>query len=316
MRPLLVGKTASMVTSDVVVIAIGGLLVASLAVLFFKELRLLCFDDAFAASLGRPVMGLDLLLLSMTVVTALVGLQAVGLILVVALLVIPAAAARFLTDDLRWTVAGSSIIGAMGCWVGVTVSAAAPGLPAGAMIVLATAGLFVVALLVGPKRGLLPRWSLGRSLRRAVGRDHLLRSMLECREATGNAEITADALITNRFWSTGGLAGLLRVARRAGEVIQIDRDRWRLTDRGEIEAAAMVRNHRLWEHYLLAYAHLAPSHVDRAADRIEHVLDPVLVRRLETELGALVDAGSPASPHPLIEDPSVGDVGATGGEDR
>ena len=310
------GKTASMVTSDVVVIAIGGLLVASLAVLFFKELRLLCFDDAFAASLGRPVVGLDLLLLSMTVVTALVGLQAVGLILVVALLVIPAAAARFLTDDLRWTVAGSSIIGAMGCWVGVTVSAAAPGLPAGAMIVLATAGLFVVALLVGPKRGLLPRWSLGRSLRRAVGRDHLLRSMLECREATGNAEITADALITNRFWSTGGLAGLLRVARRAGEVIQIDRDRWRLTDRGEIEAAAMVRNHRLWEHYLLAYAHLAPSHVDRAADRIEHVLDPVLVRRLETELGALVDAGSPASPHPLIEDPSVGDVGATGGEDR
>jgi manganese/zinc/iron transport system permease protein len=309
------GKTASMVTSDVVVIAIGGLLVLSVAVLFFKEFRLLCFDDAFAASLGRPVMGLDLLVLSMTVVTALVGLQAVGLILVVALLVIPAAAARFLTDDLRWTVAFSSLIGAVGCWLGVTLSAVAPGLPAGAMIVLATAGLFVVALFIGPKRGLLPRWWLGRSLRRAVGRDHLLRSMLECREVTGNGEITAAELMMNRSWSRGGLSGLLRVARRAGEMIQIDRDRWRLTDRGEIEAAAMVRNHRLWEHYLLEYAHLAPSHVDRAADRIEHVLDPVLVRRLETELGALVDAGPPASPHPLADETHPGDDVVTGGNE-
>ncbi len=293
------GKTASMVTSDVVVIAVGGVLVASVAGIFFKEFRLLCFDDGFAASLGRPVMGLDLLLLAMTVVTALVGLQAVGLILVVALLVIPAAAARFLTDDLRWTVVFSSIMGAIGCWIGVTLSAAAPGLPAGAMIVLATAGIFVVALFVGPKRGLIQRWSLGRTLRRTVGRDHLLRSMLECREVTGDGEITADALMRNRSWSRSGLGGLLRVARRAGEVIQIDRDHWRLTDRGEIEAAAMVRNHRLWEHYLLEYAHLAPSHVDRAADRIEHVLDPVLVRRLEAELGASINAGQPGSPHPL-----------------
>ena len=147
------GKTASMVTSDVVVIAIGGLLVASVAMLFFKDLRLLCFDDAFAASLGRPVMGLDLLLLAMTVVTALVGLQAVGLILVVAILVIPAAAARFLTDDLRWTVAFSSLHRRRWLLVGVTLSAAAPGLPAGAMIVLATAGLFIVALLAGPSEG-------------------------------------------------------------------------------------------------------------------------------------------------------------------
>jgi Mn-dependent DtxR family transcriptional regulator len=132
--------------------------------------------------------------------------------------------------------------------------------------------------------------------------------MLECREVTGTAAINADTLMINRPWSPGGLLGLLRIARRAGEVIQIDRDRWRLTDRGEIEAAAMVRNHRLWEHYLLEYAHLAPSHVDRAADRIEHVLDPVLVRRLEAELGTSVETKPPASPHPLSTEPPSEDA--------
>ncbi|NCF40663.1 MAG: iron ABC transporter, partial [Planctomycetia bacterium] len=179
------GKTASMVTADVQVIGIGGLFAAGLAVLLFKDLGLLCFDDAFAASLGRRVGMLDLVLLAMTVVTALIGLQAVGLILVVAVMVIPPAAARFLTDDLRTTVVCSSGVGAVGCWIGVTLSALAPGLPAGAMIVLSMAGLFLIALFFGRKRGLLPRWRLESELRRRVGRDHLLRSLFEHRELTG-----------------------------------------------------------------------------------------------------------------------------------
>ncbi|MCP4834235.1 MAG: metal ABC transporter permease, partial [Phycisphaera sp.] len=120
------GKTASMVMADVQIIGIGGILVAGLAVLLFKDLGLLCFDDAFAASLGRRVGLLDLVLLAMAVMTALIGLQAVGLILIVALMVIPPAAARFLTDDLRTTVIWSSCIGAVGCWIGVTLSALAP----------------------------------------------------------------------------------------------------------------------------------------------------------------------------------------------
>jgi manganese/zinc/iron transport system permease protein len=295
------GKTASMVTADVQVIGIGGILVAGLALLLFKDLGLLCFDDAFAASLGRRVGLLDLVLLAMTVMTALIGLQAVGLILVVAVMVIPPAAARFLTDDLRTTVAWSSSIGAGGCWIGVTLSALAPGLPAGAMIVLSMAGLFVIALAMGPRRGLFPRWRIARKVRRRIGRDHLLRSMLEHRELTASEELDLRTIRGLRVWTVGEVASVLRAARGAGEVIEVEPGLWRLSELGELEAAALVRNHRLWEHYLLRYADIAATHVDRAADRIEHVLNPVLVRSLEIEVGEASAASAPESPHPLRE---------------
>ena len=293
------GKTASMVTADVQVIGIGGIVVAGFAVLLFKDLGLLCFDDAFAASLGRRVGLLDLVLLAMAVVTALIGLQAVGLILIVAVMVIPPAAARFLTDDLRATVIWSSCIGAVGCWIGVTVSALAPGLPAGAMIVLSMASLFLIALCFGHKRGLLPRWRLSRSLRRRVGRDHLLRSMLEHRELKGAPQIDLRTIQGLRGWSTAEVSAVLRAGRRAGEVTEVEPGIWRLSERGRLEATALVRNHRLWELYLLKYADIAATHVDRAADRIEHVLDPVLIRSLEIEVGDANIGQSPESPHPL-----------------
>ncbi|MCP4893567.1 MAG: iron ABC transporter [Actinomycetales bacterium] len=293
------GKTASMVTADVQIIGIGGIVVAGIAVLLFKDLGLLCFDDAFAASLGRQVGMLDLVLLAMAVMTALIGLQAVGLILIVAVMVIPPAAARFITDDLRTTVIWSSCIGAVGCWIGVTLSALAPGLPAGAMIVLSMAGLFIIALCFGHKRGLLPRWLRSRSLRRRVGRDHLLRSMLEHRELKGAPQIDLRTIQRLRVWSTAEVSAALRAGRRAGEVTEVEPGVWRLSERGALEAAALVRNHRLWEHYLLKYADIAATHVDRAADRIEHVLDPVLIRSLEIEVGSAGIAESPRSPHPL-----------------
>ncbi|MAD18640.1 MAG: iron ABC transporter [Planctomycetaceae bacterium] len=305
------GKTASMVTADVVVIAIGGLGVAIVGSILFKDLGLLCFDESFSASIGRPSGLLDLVLLTMAVLTALIGLQAVGLVLVVAVMVIPPAAARFITDDLRKTVLWSSGIGATGCWIGVTLSAVAPGLPAGAMIVLSMAGLFVVTLVLGGRRGLVPGWLLARRVRRRVGRDHLLRSMLEHRELTGESEVAVETILGFRVWSAGEVSASLRAGRRVGEVVEVEPGRWRLSERGELEAIALVRNHRLWEYYLLRHADIAASHVDRAADRIEHVLDPVLVRSLEVEVGAAIGARAPESPHPLgdvasVEEPEPG----------
>ena len=73
-----------------------------------------------------------------------------------------------------------------------------------------------------------------------------------------------------------------------------------LTERGAVEARRMVRNHRLWETYLINFADIAPSHVDRDADQVEHVLGPAMIDRLERLLAAsMAPAHVPPSPHPI-----------------
>ena len=277
------GKAASMTRADLWLIIAGAVAVLSVVAVLFKELRLLCFDEAFAGSIGRSVSALDALLLGAVITMTLVGLQAVGLILIIALLVIPPSAARFWTDDLRSTVVVSGLIGAVGCWGGVSASAMAPKMPAGAMIVLALAAVFLLSALAGRTHGLVGRGLRAIRLKRAVGRDHVLRALYELRELGDHEGSTQASIVARRSWSEGHVSKLLAAAAARGEVLQKG-DSFTLSTFGVTEAASLVRNHRLWEEYLIRYAHLASSHVDRAADRIEHVLGPEIVLQLERDL--------------------------------
>ena len=90
------GKTASMGAADTRLIAVAAVICIVVSLLLFKELKLLCFDDDFAGSRGLPVLWLDITLMALVVIVTIVGLQAVGLILIIALLIIPAAAGAIL----------------------------------------------------------------------------------------------------------------------------------------------------------------------------------------------------------------------------
>lgn len=149
------GQAASMQPSDVVMMAwICG--IAMLAcTLLFKEFTIVCFNDSYARTLGWPVAHLDLGIMALIVLVTLIGLQTAGLILVVALLILPAASARFWTDRIRSMVFLSGIFGAAGCWLGSTLSAVFPRYPTGAVIVLTSGAVFVLSMLFAPRRGLI-----------------------------------------------------------------------------------------------------------------------------------------------------------------
>ncbi len=140
--------------------AIGGLGAAALAVLgaFWKELKLLSFDPDYAASLGLPVRGLDLLLTTLTVVAVVIGLKAVGVVLMTALLVAPAAAARQWTDRLGRVVLLAGALGAISGVAGTVashlLSTPRATVPTGPTIVLCATLLVVASLLFGTARGL------------------------------------------------------------------------------------------------------------------------------------------------------------------
>ncbi|MEM6911486.1 MAG: iron chelate uptake ABC transporter family permease subunit [Verrucomicrobiota bacterium] len=287
------GKAASMVPSDFFLIASFTVAAAAAAFLLQKEFTLLCFDEPFASAQGWPTRRLDVLLLLLVTAVTVVGLQAVGLILVIAFLITPATAARFWTHSLPKMLWLSGLLGAASGWLGATLSALLPGLPAGAVIVLAAAFLFLLSLFFGTARGVLPRRVQSLRLNRKVGRQHLLRAFYEILERRHpaaqslqpNEAIRLRDLQGHRSWPPRQLQRLLRQAQQEDHLEESqDRDWLRLSESGFGEAARITRNHRLWETYLIHHADIAPSHVDRDADMIEHVLDADLVQRLETEL--------------------------------
>jgi manganese/zinc/iron transport system permease protein len=298
------GKTASMLSSDAWMIALAAGVVAAVCALLFKEFTVLCFDPAYAKSEGWPVFLLDLIMMALVVAVTVIGLQAVGLILIIALLIIPAAAARFWTERLLHMVLISALIGAVSGWIGAAASALQPKLPAGAIIVVVAACLFLLSMFLGTARGVLPRWAQHVRLSRAVARQNLLRAIFEWSERTGKDPrrhgASIEDLLIERAWSAAELKRVLGGAERDAVVYEVADGTWRMTETGWGDAARTVRNHRLWEAYLINYADIAPSHVDRDADQIEHVLGRDMVTKLESLIADRAPGLTvPPSPHEL-----------------
>jgi manganese/zinc/iron transport system permease protein len=301
------GQTASMLARDAWLIAgVAAVTVVAVGVLF-KELTLLCFDEAFAGAQGFRVLTLDLLLMGLVMLVTLIGLQAVGLVLMIALLVIPAAAARFWTEDLRRMTIISAMIGSGSAFPGALLSALIPRLPSGAVIVLMCSSLFFFSLLFGSARGVVLRASRRQQLNDAIDRQHLLRALFELIETAGDTDavtpvdrVSLAALLEHRTWTISRLRRQIGRLIRAGLVWRHLDGQLSLTAAGVAEAARLVHEHRLWELYLITRADVAPARVDRSADAIEHVLEPELIHRLELLLQSQRgETGVANSPHPL-----------------
>ncbi len=302
------GKTASMVASDAWLIGSAGLTCVLISILLYKELTLLCFDEGFAISRGFPVVLLDMTLMGLVVVVTIIGLQAVGLILMISLLVIPPAAARFWTEKIVNMTVIAIVLGALSGMIGSAMSAIFPNLPSGAMIVLVATVMFLFSMIFGIPRGILIRKLRRYELNTKVNRQHLLRGIYEYLEARGllNEKQTSEttlvplaALHQMRSWSLPALKKIVKRAQQEQLVETIDRDQIRLTSAGLQEAARVVHEHRLWELYLITYADVAASKVDQDADAIEHVLEPEVITELESLLVRQSTEGVLQSPHAI-----------------
>ncbi len=292
----ILGRAATMRAAEAWVIVAGAVVVTAVCVLLFKELTLVSFDEELAGSQGWPVSWIDGVLMVMVVAVTVVGLRAVGVVLVVAMLIIPPAAARFWTEDLKSMAVVSAVLGAGSGYAGAVMSFMVQKLPTGPVIVLVAAGVFGFSMLVGAKRGVLVRWRRHLRLTQRVGMQHLLRAAWEHAEMDPeHPPFYVKDLLPKRSWSVTRLRRLVARAKRMGLVY--DRGaQIQLTQAGQREAEQVVRNHRLWEMYLITHADIAPSHVDRDADMIEHVLGREMVDRLEA---LLAPSDLPASPHEL-----------------
>jgi len=267
-----------------------GLVVAFFAC-GYKEILITSFDDALARSLGLRVRVIQRVLIALLAVAVVAAFEAVGAILVVAFLVIPPATARLLDDRFHRVLLLAALCGAsaafFGAWLTIVLADEHIGLEtlrAPSMAVVA--GLqFFAAFLLAPRRGLLVVNARRRAMRRRIADENLLGAVyrLESAHESGvDLETAARAL----RYALGVVRASCRRAARCGEIAVEADGRVRLTAIGRARIEQIIRAHRLWESYMTAELGAAPDHVHDAADRIEHHLQPSLVRDLEALLGS------------------------------
>ncbi len=155
LKTFLFGQTAAMSAAEATALAALAVVAAAAVGVLFKELRLVAFDEGFARVQGWPAGRIDLMLMGLVTLVTVIGLQTVGLVLIIALLITPAAAARFWTERLERMTGIAAGIGGLSGGIGAALSAALPDMPAGAVIVLVATTFFLASLLFGTARGLI-----------------------------------------------------------------------------------------------------------------------------------------------------------------
>jgi manganese/zinc/iron transport system permease protein len=171
----LFGQAAAMVQADVYTMTALALMLIAVCALFFKHFKLISFDAGFARMIGYPTGALEQLLMLLLVVAVVVGIQAVGVVLMAAMLITPAVAARYWTDRLGVMVVLAGLFGAASGVLGTLVSTVANQLPTGPLAVLAATAIFVVSVLFAPRRGLVAKRLQQARVKRDVRREQASR---------------------------------------------------------------------------------------------------------------------------------------------
>ena len=281
----LFGQAAALSGQDIALL--GGVTILAITIISFcyKEFLVTSFDPEFARAIGFPASAMHYLLMLLLAFAVVISLQAVGVVLVSAMLITPAAAAYLLTDRLHRMVILAASFGLLAGLSGCFLSFLGNNLPTGPFMVLSATGVFVAAFLAGPRHGLMPRLWREHSRVARVRRENTLKWIyhdLEDREFADEGvslEALAARCTETIEWMTSCITDLGR-----HDLVTRGRDQIYLTPAGWRAACAVVRNHRLWELYLTHAANIAPDHVHDDAEKIEHILGEKMVRQLERQL--------------------------------
>lgn len=249
----LFGNAATLLTEDVTTMMGLGASVLFLLFLFWKEFKILTFDYDFARSLGFPTKVIDVFLTTLIVIAIVIGLQMVGVVLMSAMLVAPAAAARQWTDRLEVMAALAALFGAIAGVLGALVSSLIPHMPTGPTIVVFLSAIVLISLLFAPRRGLLSDWVRGYGNRRAIQLTAMLKNLLLFSEindmSAGRKNVNVSGgdpfhphdIAALRAIGRGALNRTMVDLQKRGWVIQHQDKRWALTPAGLREARQFTK---------------------------------------------------------------------------
>lgn len=278
--------------------AINGVLLlinGFLTVVFFKEMKLSSFDPDFAQTQGLRAHVIHYALMTATALTVVASFKTVGSILVVGLLVVPAATAILLSRSLIRIVCLTLILAAASAVLARVLCRTVPAalfsqwnvedVSTAGMMGVASGLLFVGAWLFSRRGGLLTEFYRRGSQTVNIAAEDLLGVLYRLEERDERPSRQAVADVVGKRYDAGRVTMSLATfrLRQRGHIL-LDGEDWQLTGPGRDAAAQLVRKHRLWEAYLAKHFALPDDHLHAAAHRVEHYIGEPLEKALADEL--------------------------------
>jgi len=278
LKDFLFGNVLGVADTDLLLTALVTGYVLLSVVVFYRYLFVSTFQPVVAETMGIPVHLIHYFLMLLLSFAVVASLQTVGVILVVAMLITPAATALLLSDKLKTALLIAAGIGLLSAITGLILAILLETTPGPAMAVMATI-YYLITVLFAPKKGLLAKMYRRWQLRKRINREDILKAIYRSEQRSlPLADDLRERLEMSRIaWSSA-----LRVLRRQG---WLQKDRLSLSEKGESGAKRLVRAHRLWETYLATEVGLDKAHIHPDAERYEHLLSEEMLNEVDRKLG-------------------------------
>ncbi len=251
-------------------------LALTVIIISFRPLILTSFDPTYAASTGVPTQAVQMSFLVALTLVIIIGSQAVGIILVSALLIIPGAIAQLSAQRLPAFLITATCTGIASGFLGTLWSYYTPNLPPGPALVIIAGLLFALVFQFHPRTGLLPKYLKSLKRQRSIGRENFLKELYKAEDQGGHGWVLERQL--------PNLARYKNSLLKEG-LIETREHHVRLSPKGQKQARQLLRNHRIWETYLSQMLDYPHDHVHREAEDVEHLLTPTEADDLHKTLG-------------------------------
>ena len=282
LQHFLFGDPLGVSPGDLYLTAIIGMVILGSIILFYKQLQLTSFDPTMATAIGMNTALVHYFLMGILSMTIVASLQAVGIILVVAMLITPGATAYLLTERLPRMLVLASAIGAIAAILGLYISYWMNYSSGAAMVIVVTL-IFLVTLVLAPKQGILIKAVQRKRAQDRHLKDDILKAVYHLTNDRKDTRIQTIADYLGMEEQV--LKKPIKQLKQEHYLHIPDNGKLELTDDGEKQALKLIRSHRLWETYLTEKAGLGWEHVDEEAERLEHDLPDSIVDEIDERLG-------------------------------
>src|SRR6056300_1651073 len=298
------GNAAAMSPEDSVVFGIISLVVLLIVVWNYFSLKAVVFNQDFAQSVGINTKWIETLISFITILSISVGIKAVGIVMMSALLIIPPTAARFWTDRLVLMLIISGVFGSLGGWIGAFVSYSQTNMPTGPWTIVSVSIIAFISMLFAPRKGIVyQRWNK-LLLRRRINEENLLKAAVQ-NEVRGKGKLFTRESINQRQFFEPNLWNRTVGRLSSKGLIRPVHGGFTLSTAGRSYGADIDRRHKIWEVYLQRRMQMSVNLVHDEAETMEHFLTPEIEEEILRELGLCSRFNPILEIHELVPDPEL-----------